>query len=186
MKSLLKKISIISILMIMGSICFAQSGIYEVVNPSTFLNEKIEKYVCDNIVEGVTAYDFKYIDGMPIIKPKYEDTLDKGERFSQESVSQLRDLMARYVRMFIPETWRDEVPKSIIISDTDIVIVNRHQDVIGHYTVISVRERGSGGYKYKCKEAKKVVMERYTDRIWLFKIDDTVYQVVLVCVGYRR
>lgn len=78
MKSLLKKISIISILMIMGSICFAQSGIYEVVNPSTFLNEKIEKYVCDNIVEGVTAYDFKYIDGMPIIKPKYEDTLDKG------------------------------------------------------------------------------------------------------------
>lgn len=174
-----KKSLTLALLTIAGSLCFAQNGSYEVVNTSTFLNEKVEKFVNDHIVEGVITYTFKHIDGVPVIEPNYDEVLDNGERPSKESEAQLREMMTTYVQMFIPEAWRDEVPEAVTISDTAIIVTNRHQDTLAHYTVAAVRRQSNGNWKFSCEEAKKVVMESYTDRIWLLKIDGTVYQVVL-------
>lgn len=174
-----KKSLTLALLTIAGSLCFAQNGTYEVVNPSTFLNEKVEKFVNDHIVEGVITYTFKHIDGVPVIEPNYDEVLDNGERPSKESEAQLRELMTTYVQMFIPEAWRDEVPEAVTISDTAIIVTNRHQDTLAHYTVASVRQQSNGNYKFNCDDVKRSVLERHTDRIWLLKIDNTVYQVVL-------
>lgn len=175
-----KKMSIIVILTITGSLCFAQSGSYGVVNPSHFLNKKIEKFVEDHIVEGVAAYSFEIKDGMPVITPKYDQTYSYEKRPSKEANEQLRDMMTQFVQCSIPEAWRDETPDSVVISDTAIVITNRHQDTLARYTVTSTRQQSNGNFKFSCKEARKAAtMEKYTDRIWLLKIDGTEYEIVL-------